>query len=233
MKYLKKYENPDEIHLTEPRDVDTHHKDDDALAFGYLKGKMHISFTETHNQMAGIEKGAEGRKKMKFPGRLWIEQQVISFWKFPTPEQLPKVLKDIKRTYDKLSEDEKYKEIIDYENDTYALVELDFNDPDWLIEILLDKEDEKDIDWDNIENIDRDGIKYTNTKLIPLTEYMGSAERSEEEMGKAHLDWRLKQKMKEKGWGRGWGSDMSKGLAWRQAKYVEGMKYLKTFNNYD
>ncbi|NPV12816.1 MAG: hypothetical protein HPY57_13605 [Ignavibacteria bacterium] len=219
MKYLKKYENPDFVNASKPRYVSTDFSDVDALAFGYDEsGKMLINFG-THNDIMGTKEN-DGRLRMYFPGRLWINQKIISFWKYPTVEKLPQVLKDIQDTFNSLSKEERKYTIIDKNNEKkeHYFDDIDFSDKEWLIEVLdEDLYDPNNIEWD------------TDTILIPLSDYVGSKERDKEELMIPHLaNWSEKQALKAKGFGRGFGSDLTawdskNPLAWRQAKYQESI----------
>jgi len=110
-----------------------------------------------------------------------------------------------------------------------------FPDPEKLKQIIKELENILDIIIDENWLIEKNDDKNI---FIHPSEYekhwYGVEQRSEKEMGKAHLDWKLKNELKKKGWGKGWGSDMTawdgkNPLAWRQAKYQEN---VMSFDNY-
>ncbi len=197
------------------------YRDTDARAFGYYKGEMIVGVDkyQWHCYLTSEDNKHISRWDLKYPGRMWLEHKIITFWTYPPKEELMKVLNDIKESHDNI----RYK-IVEYFTDRN--LEKIYNDDDeidwddsWKIEILRDAPNY----WenDNIKNI---------PELIPLKDYVGSIQRSKIDMGKAHIDWRLKDELKKKGWGKGWGSDLTawdgkNPLWWRQAKYQENKMY--------
>ena len=226
MKYLKRFESPDYIRIKHPitnKNLDISYDDSDAVVFCYYGEEMLIGFGITHRDMLDElnldyeedEQGIIRRTDMGYPGRMWMTRKIMSFWIYPTPEELPKILQDIEKIYNdevkKLDEISYPKEFV---NKYYP--KLDFNDPEWLIEVFDENlKDPDDYDWRGTQ------------KLVPLSNYTGSKQRDEEELKIPHLmNWKEKQELKKKGWGRGFGSDKTawdskNPLAWRQAKYQE------------
>lgn len=74
-------------------------KDPGAYAFGYYKGIMYISPEgKGHGSMGPTEERKTkmfDRNDFEYPGRLWTEAWLISFWKYPPKEEMRKVLNDI------------------------------------------------------------------------------------------------------------------------------------------
>lgn len=83
-------------------------QNEDATAFGSFRGKFYFSpFGRTHADILyplSDEPGArktsgKSRDGWKYPGRLWVNKKIISFWEYPPYSQLKKVLKDIEKAY--------------------------------------------------------------------------------------------------------------------------------------
>ena len=232
MKYLKKYENPDSIISINPitnKLINVHWSNHDSVVFCYYNDEMLIGFNKTHRELLeendlnyDIESnGLVIRTIMDYPGRIWVKNKVISFWIYPTPEKLPKILDDIEEEYNK------HIDSVNIDSD-HKLPKLDFNDPDWLIEVFDNNlRDPNDYDWRGTQ------------KLVPLSNYTGSRQRSKKELLIPHLlNWKEKQELKKKGWGKGFGSDMTawdskNPLAWRQAKYQESMNLITKFKLFE
>lgn len=62
--------------------------DDDALPFGYYRGKFYISPTsETHFSLGDRVSGGKkeiSRWGFKYPGRIWVDNKIFSLWQYPT-----------------------------------------------------------------------------------------------------------------------------------------------------
>jgi hypothetical protein len=70
------------------------------ITFGYLDGICLVD-TQPHPWMYERYTGKIGQKEdFDYPGRLWYNSKIISFWKYPkTSEQIVKVLHDIQKSY--------------------------------------------------------------------------------------------------------------------------------------
>lgn len=73
-------------------------------AFGYYHNKLFIGNNGVvHYKMLtlpDIEKYGDtfsdiDRRTFEFPGRIWPEKKIISFWKFPTEIELKKIIKEL------------------------------------------------------------------------------------------------------------------------------------------
>ena len=215
MKHLKKYEDGEVIN--------GYYKNakyycdwtfDDARAFGYYEDKMYVGYDQNQWHCFLVNDDELYRQQLDYPGRMWMTQKIISFWYYPPIEKMKQVLTDIKIRHNEIRDKE-----YNYQRDGKIRQGInkdeEINWNGWLIEII-------------------DGMN----KLVPLLEYIGSDMRDEEDMGKAHLDWKLKAELKKKGWGKGFGSDMTawdgkNPLAWRQAKYQESNKFIKSFKLFE
>ena len=194
---FKLFENPDNIKYQTPdtdKIINIDFEAKDSISFGYDKenNKMLVG---KNNHYYLVERGRYG---MNYPGRLWYEYKIISFWEYPTKEELPKILEDIKNSC---------KETLN--------IDIIFND-DWKIEVIYKSE------WSNIK-ISEDDLTNPNdkdwtdedfkSKLISLSTYIGSEKRTEEDLVTKHIE-----KEKNKDVKIGWGSKNSKNNRdWRKA----------------
>ena len=93
---VAEYVNSDELY--------TNWTDDDAITFSYVGGEMYVSVRGHENTHYGLSVCSGNYytrfdSNMVFPGRLWEDRKIISFWKYPKPEELNKVLRDIEKKY--------------------------------------------------------------------------------------------------------------------------------------
>lgn len=108
MKGFKKFitENPDRV------SSDVWWRKNDALTFGYVKGKFFISDKVTNHpdfamdlvnkKLVSITDVANNRYEVsrtsfKFPGRLWTKSKIVSFWEYPDKNQFDKFIDDCKK----------------------------------------------------------------------------------------------------------------------------------------
>lgn len=157
MKNYKKFIESAEIirdYNNNPYDNNLAYYDDsDAIAFGYYDGKLYIG-NDCSDYHCDLNYGDPGeREELEYPGRLWYEKKLISFYEYPSKEKLPKVLKDIKKEMYKIND-----------------IKIDWNDG-WLIEIYFPAFN-KNYYWDDFED---DPDNYINDiKLVPISKYTGS-----------------------------------------------------------
>lgn len=145
MKYLKKFESPDKIIY----DVDGYTKtlkwtDNDAIGFGYSNNKFYITEPgKTHSYLSqNLYGNPFGRINMEFAGRLWLSEQIISFWKYPNPDELQEIIHELESKLD-----------ISMEKDNIF--------GEWTIEILL-KNDKINRDFEIGESIFIPINQYSN-----------------------------------------------------------------------
>jgi len=215
----------------EPDALLCHYNDYDARAFGYSDDKLIIGGESSsyHYTLSPTD----DRTGLKYPGRLWLDKKIMSFYTYSPKEKMQQVLNDIKKSHDDIIENGYIN--VDGEKEQSKDKPINWNDG-WRIEIIPNKEDDKY--WDNDEIRYGSDDNYEIPTLIPLEDYVGSQDVSPEIMGKAHLDWRMKDELKKKGWGKGWGSDLTawdskNPLAWRQAKYQENKAIVTNFKLYE
>jgi len=79
-------ESPDNVEI---KGKNLEYTDRDARAFGYKKEKMLISkFGDTHYSMGLF---------LKYSGRIWKKNKVISFWEYPSVSKFKKVIQDLEK----------------------------------------------------------------------------------------------------------------------------------------
>jgi len=234
MNYIKKYESPDEIRDYSIFPSVLIFNENDAIVFGYADDKMLVFDMSTHSSLGDNNdyfghKYEENRKNdlkeywnrnsLGFPGRLWYEHKVISFWRFPSDyNELQEVIKDIEK-----------------EVKITLGLEINITD-DWWIDVVVNVnddddefEDPNDVDWN---------YSY-KSKLIKIGEYHGSKKRSAAQMAKKHLEVGKGGADVPKGFGsKKYDEKLPKGMSLAKYKndktkykYTEGMKYLKKFEN--
>lgn len=207
----KLFESPDMI---EARNLEkffpgTHTLDlnDFQVPFGYFKGKMrlgqikgvHPSIKMVYADMEGVP--FNSRKDFHYSGRIWIKEKIISFWDYPeTHKALYDVLTDIEHEFYK-----RFKQ------------PLTINPNEWYIEII-----DKRLEGENYGDFFRDWSDAEDAILIPVKDYRGSGEWSEEKKEAEHIKSPL---LKTKKTSAGYGSKNPKykPLAWRQAMYQENL----------
>ena len=144
---------------------------DFQIPFGYYDGKMrvgklngiHPSIKELYDD---IERSVHSRLDLKYPGRLWIQDKVVSFWEYPkTKTELLKILSDV-------------------ENEFFRMAKRPFtlNPNDWFIEIV-----DKRLAGDNFPEVFGEWADAEDAILVPVKDYSGSDEWSEETKGKEHV----------------------------------------------
>lgn len=145
--YPRLNESPDNIGRPE-EDLFLDYEDPDAHAFGIYMGSMYVGWsTSNHGE---IHPRLQNRTQFEFPGRIWTDSKIISFWQYPeNNEELHKVI-----------------EMLEYE------LNMEIWDvPGWLIEVIMDPETEQPMTGRfgkaNFDTSD-------NLKLIPLRSYQKS-----------------------------------------------------------
>jgi len=108
--------------------------DIDSLAVGYFDDVMYVN-PNLHGQHDDLVSKNLIRNDFKYPGRLWTDEKIISFWKYPTKEELPKVLKDIEDVSDVKFDEDWMIEVVDnsngYKDSDFISFEEYEGSPDW------------------------------------------------------------------------------------------------------
>ncbi len=178
---------------------------DIQVPFGYYDGKMKIGkiggiHPDIKKDYNDIDQYALSRFDLKYPGRIWLKEKVISFWKYPETH------KDL---YDVLS---------DIENEFFRKFKRPWsiNPNDWQIEIV-----DKKLEGDNFPKRFMEWADAEDAILIPVKDYYGSDEWSEETKAKEHIQSPMEKKKKKVPYGIGSNNPNIKPLPWKQAMYSE------------
>jgi len=241
LQYIKSYklfESPDTIKLNKNGEIEKlRYFNDDAITFGYdIDGTMLVS--AKGSQMTHVDISPKDRKGLKFPGRLWYEHKIISFWEYPsTYSELKKIIKDIVDTYNKES-------IIQYDdsNKTDGIIKLIKKEPkekisinvnEWEIEIIVNVSNKTSVPEDKFFNkkiLKKQGLKNL---IIPLYIYQGSDDRSNVEMAKKHLEVGKGGTKKDFG-SRKYDGKLPKGMSLAQYRNKKSKyKYTESFNKFN
>jgi len=118
--YPKLFESPDEAVNPQNNNETVGYQDVGAYPFGYYNDKLYIGEeSETHDDIVATTTEDDyftaSRHDLKYSGRIWTKEKLISFWDFPKNKvSLQKIIKDL---------------------DDYFRV-LDFKNDDWYIEVV-------------------------------------------------------------------------------------------------
>lgn len=199
----KLFESPDMIEAENLRKIipgkNTLDLTDFQVPFGYYKGKIRVGkINSVHPSIKMFypdmeEEDFRGRTDMKYSGRIWPQEKIISFWDYPETH---------KALYDILS---------DIENEFYRKFKRPFtiNPNNWYIEIV-----DKKLEGENFPKYFMDWKNAENAILIPVKDYKGSDEWSEETKGTEHTKSPI-LKDKKVPYGFGSRNPKYKPLAWR------------------
>lgn len=118
---------------------------------------------------------AINRSNQEYPGRFWIEDKIISFWIYPSKEELPKLLKSLNEELYKI-----YGFFVDFDN--------------YKIEINYDK-NSSPRNWDNTDLIplrDYNGSQNVNAEEMSKMHLMPSDEKKKQPQMQAALSDKYK-----------------------------------------
>lgn len=196
-------EDPDTILLNDDDTISW--GDSDAMPFGvrtnFYRTKivtLVIGDNGSTHEDNGIGKG------WKFPGRIWLDKKMISFWVYPDENLFKQIIERLESELDiKIFNNDWHVEVIEREG---SIVKADFS------------EYRDDFYWDERGYGDE-------SKIIPVEEYVGSEDFSDLQKQMHLMNWKEKQKLKERGikLAPGFGSDR---IAWdkpRNLKYRQNI----------
>lgn len=143
-----------------------------------------------------------------YPGRLWKERKMISFWVYPEKDLFFKMIEGLSARLSRY-----YNENIDI-----------LRDPEWKIEILPQKKEA----WRGLAYVKERNPEVWHSELIPVKDYEGSAQRSAEDLGQEHVKSPMQKKERDKvGGSKKYAAE--KPLAWQQALVPESLEESMDF----
>lgn len=177
-------ENPDTVNYNMK---ELGFRNDDAYAFGFYKGDAYVGDPRAaHNQMGRdlndrgeisdreYETFPEGRFEMKHAGRFWLKHKIISFWDYPTQNQMKGVISKLEKVTGKKIWKNGWKlEVIDKGGKIYRPT----------------KSEREGWGWNKNE-------LHAEVKLIPVEDYVGSQKQVGKEISH-NVSPLLKKKGKE------------------------------------
>jgi len=177
---------------------------DDAVGFFIDPTKDHTKVRKLYTTGSGEYHSSLGEYRA-YPGRLWKDSKVITFWVYPNPILFKAICQRLERR-----------------------LKIKILNNNWKVEVVKNKTGEILTKEFNPEDTDyayaSSTTDYYKAEFVPVEEYTGS-ENLEVDLTKVHLmGWAEKQKMKEKGMklAPGFGADRT---AWDQPR---NLKYRQT-----
>lgn len=174
-------ESPDMVYT---KNKTFHYRADDAIPFGYYKGKLYIGGAGSIHPhiyvpafkdnpiIQGTRNFKHDRTFFKLAGRIWLDSGIISFWDYPTVPELKQLLFD----FDKAMLDEFGKETNFHNNMGNMWIEL------------VSESDAKEINYDYVDIWGGQDGSEESSKLIPLLKYNGSGVWGDEERNRSHTE---------------------------------------------
>lgn len=204
-------EDPDSVYY---KDDDLHWQDSDARAFAVKTNDERSEITDfsigDYGEMHS-DNNLVSDYGWEFPGRIWENRKLISFWCYPSVKLFKQIVKNI--------EDE---------------LDIEIFNNGWSIEIIRRKGEvvKKDFSEADVEDLYYDEREMGDkSETIPIEEYIGSEDFSDLQKQMHLMGWEEKQRLKEKGikLAPGFGSDRiawdkPRNLAYRQTIYQENKK---------
>ena len=207
-------ESPDKVNLTEYSYLKW--TNTDAIPFSFIVNNSHTTVENIFVGRRGYNHGSIKEQNLSYAGRLWLSDKIISFWVYPNITLFNSIIENL-------------------ENELNIKI---FNN-DWKIEVIftndgnIKKRDIKDNKFDFYFGT-RDIKNIRNYKIIPIEDYIGSEDVSEEEkiqhlmscndkelakkLGKLHFPDHFGSKL------TAW--DSTHNIKWRQAIYQENKKTI-------
>ena len=190
----KLFENPDRfIHPDTNEKINHLSYNEGPRPFGYYNDKLLFGdYGDDHGKIPGTReirldrqekenKWFTSREIAGISGRLWEKPKIISFWKYPSKEEFPKVIKEIGN----------------------AIGQPDmYDNPEWRVEVIVKRiKDEWRLSRDDFIDWHNDEVEV---KFVTFKEYVGSNKRSSKEIGTDHIKSPIEKKKENIGsWGSG------------------------------
>jgi len=151
--------------------------------FGYYKNIMYVYPDEGDHTHYDIGKFFElgvnpARERFVYPGRIWVKNKIISFWKYPPKSKFKKIITDLEKSFSRVGKSIKI-----------------WGDPKYRVEVIMkgEKISPGGIQWysDEYEQYDDKTKDLAGDKehieFIPLKDYGGSKKRKKKELGQQHV----------------------------------------------
>ena len=179
--YPRLNESPDTVMLDNGRELFFNAVPGHSYSFGYYKGEFLLGNEgSTHGHLGDHINTSFDRYDFDLPGRIWIEEQLISFWVYPTEQEFKKFAEDIKKAFA-----------------TQENIRLDIMSEGWKVEVKK-RFNGEEIVRGGAENLNHEiyGGAWWNEKeedfkfytdLVPTKEYAGSEALSDEEKNVQHV----------------------------------------------
>jgi hypothetical protein len=206
--YLIK-ESPDTVEIDGDRDL--RYYDSDAVVFACKANEDQTELEELEVSGGGEmheDSGLDSDDEWSYPGRLWLNSKIITFWVYPNDILFKQIIKKLE---EKLN------------------IKI-FNN-NWKIEVIKREGEvfKREYSEEDIENYYYDERQLDDeSELIPVEDYAGSEDFSDLQKQMHLMSWKEKQKLKEKGvkLAPGFGSDRTawdkpRNLKYRQTIYQE------------
>jgi len=144
--------------------------DSEARAFAWYKGKLYVGENSTDWHYSLVPRDVKkkkadkdydyiSRKKLEYPGRLWLKEKIMSFWKYPPESKWKKLMKEL---------------------GSHSNINTNLLSKSWRVEIVPNKNGKpikvRDTDWNDRVSV-----------LIPTLKYGGSDERTAKELALIHV----------------------------------------------
>lgn len=204
-KFLIK-ESPD--HIDDYKGNYLYVTDHDAVGFQCDPNKDHTKVSEFYLTDERGYHSSMGEYR-SYPGRLWKDSKVMTFWVYPNPTLFKDIVKHLEKK-----------------------LKIKIFNNGWYIEVIKTPEGEiKTKEVKPGEDYSYGSLSFRDAQFVPIEEYIGS-EDVDFDQRKMHLmGWAEKQRLKEKGikLAPGFGSDRTawdkpRNLAYRQTIYQEKKK---------
>jgi hypothetical protein len=178
-------------------------EDTDAIAFFVDTNEKHTKVEKLYVTEFGQFHSYIGPYH-SYPGRLWKNSKVITFWVYPNPVLFKNIIKKL---------------------ETQLSIKI-FNN-EWKVEVVRNKKGDittRDVDAGEYTFSD---VQYYHSDFIPIEDYYGSEDFDDEDKLMHLMNWEEKERLKKSGkLPKGFGSDKTafdqpKNIKWRQAMYQE------------
>ena len=181
--------------------------DYDSIPFSFEVNQNHTRVIATYIGEEGEYHGdTDSTLDGSYPGRLWLDGKIISFWVYPNEKLFPSIIKSLEKE-----------------------LNIEIYDNDWVIEVIKNNDKIVITEFDpNVSDYYGNKHNYGDTEIIPIEDYSGSYDVPEEIRVQHLKKWQDKEKEKKPGEIKvtGFGSDKTAidrphNIKYRQIIYKE------------